>query len=46
MPSANEKPEYGTYKCIMCDFTVVINEENDTLPVCPTCSFTEFTKID
>ena len=42
MPDTGEKPEKGVYACIKCGQTVAINDETDTLPVCPKCGCTVF----
>jgi len=39
-----EKPGKGTYVCINCNQKVVLDDRTDTLPPCPKCSGTKFTK--
>ena len=42
MSTTGEKPGKGTYTCKSCGQTVVLNDESDTLPPCPSCAKTEF----
>ncbi len=44
MPSTGEKPGKGTYVCIACGQTVVLDDDTDTLPPCPNCSRTDYRK--
>jgi Zn finger protein HypA/HybF involved in hydrogenase expression len=39
-----EKPGKGIYYCTKCDCKVELNDDNDTLPPCPKCHNTEYTK--
>ncbi len=39
-----EKPGKGTYVCTDCNQIVVLNDVTDTLPPCPRCSNTTYTK--
>lgn len=39
-----EKPGVGTYTCTKCGQQVYLNDSTDTLPPCPKCSNTKFTK--
>ena len=39
-----EKPGIGTYTCTNCGQQVYLNDSNDTLPPCPKCANTKFTK--
>ncbi len=45
MPTTGEKPGKGTYKCNNCGTTVTLDDVTDTLPPCPKCKGTEFTRI-
>ncbi len=45
MPTTGEKPGKGTYKCTKCGQIVVLDDNTDTLPPCPTCNGTNFIKI-
>jgi len=45
MPTTGEKPGIGTYMCDACGTTVRLDDANDTLPPCPSCDGTEFTRI-
>ncbi len=45
MYKTGEKPGIGTYKCTKCDATVRLDDASDTLPPCPKCSNTTFTKV-
>ncbi len=42
--TTGEKPGAGTYICTNCDQVVVLDDDSDTLPPCPKCSGTTFTK--
>ena len=44
MPKSGEKPGKGTYKCTVCGTHVMLDFDDDTLPICPKCHNTEFTK--
>lgn len=45
MPTTGEKPGKGLYKCKKCGQLVQLDDHTDTLPPCPKCSNTEFTKV-
>jgi DNA-directed RNA polymerase subunit RPC12/RpoP len=45
MPTTGEKPGRGSYSCTMCGQIVILDDDSDTLPPCPKCSNTEFTKV-
>ncbi len=42
--TTGEKPGKGTYKCTKCPQKVVLDDKKDTLPPCPRCANTKFTK--
>jgi DNA-directed RNA polymerase subunit RPC12/RpoP len=42
--STGEKPGKGTYVCTTCGQTVVLDDTTDTLPPCPKCHETSYTK--
>jgi DNA-directed RNA polymerase subunit RPC12/RpoP len=42
--STGEKPGKGTYVCTNCGQTVVLDDNTDTLPPCPKCDKTSYTK--
>lgn len=42
--STGEKPGKGTYICTKCGQRVVLDDNTDTLPPCPKCNGTEYTK--
>jgi len=44
-PTTGEKPGKGTYKCTKCGTTVTLDDATDTLPPCPKCNNTEFTRV-
>ncbi len=44
MYKTGEKPGCGTYICINDGQVVVLDDSTDTLPPCPKCSGTDFTK--
>ena len=45
MASTGEKPGKGTYRCTKCGQIVVLDQNSDTMPPCPKCNNTTFTKI-
>jgi hypothetical protein len=45
MHSTGEKPGIGTYKCTKSGTTVRLDDHDDTLPPCPKCANTTFTKV-
>lgn len=45
MPTTGEKPGKGRYKCKKCKFVLTLDDSTDTLPPCPKCHNTEFTKL-
>ena len=45
MYTTGEKPGKGTYKCVKCGTTVRLDDNSDTLPPCPSCNGTKWTKI-
>lgn len=45
MYSTGDKPGKGTYKCINCGELVHLNDDSDTLPPCPKCHKTSYTKV-
>ena len=44
MYTTGEKPGIGTYKCTICGQTVMLDDSTDTLPPCPKCNNTTYTK--
>jgi hypothetical protein len=44
MPKTGEKPGKGIYHCTapMCRREVILDDDNDTLPLCPTCAGTDY----
>lgn len=42
--STGEKPGKGTYICTNCGQRVVLDDNTDTLPPCPKCNKTSYTK--
>ena len=45
MPNTGEKPGIGDYQCNNCGEVVRLNDNSDTLPPCPKCHKTSFTKV-
>ena len=45
MPTTGEKPGKGVYMCNKCIQPVVLDDTTDTLPPCPSCHGTKFTKV-
>lgn len=45
MYTTGEKPGKGTYKCTTCGQLVVLDDDTDTLPPCPKCDETTYTKV-
>ncbi|MFH1958357.1 MAG: hypothetical protein ABIJ15_07780 [bacterium] len=44
MPSTGDKPGKGDYYCTKCGQKVTLDDDTDTLPPCPKCANTEFTR--
>lgn len=44
MYSTGEKPGKGVYKCTKCGLTIVLDDTTDTLPPCPKCHGTRWSK--
>lgn len=44
MYRTGEKPGKGTYTCTKCGTKVTLDDSTDTLPPCPKCSGTTYTK--
>ena len=42
--TTGEKPGKGVYTCTKCGQTVYLNDNTDTLPPCPKCNNTEYTR--
>ncbi|WP_088838883.1 rubredoxin-like protein [Listeria sp. ILCC792] len=42
--TTGEKPGKGTYTCAACGHKVVLDDTTDTLPPCPHCNKTTYTK--
>ena len=45
MATTGEKPGKGTYKCTSCGQLVELDDYTDTLPPCPRCHGTSYTRI-
>lgn len=45
MPTTGEKPGVGTYKCTKCGELVHLDQNTDTLPPCPKCHGTDYTRV-
>jgi DNA-directed RNA polymerase subunit RPC12/RpoP len=45
MPTTGEKPGKGMYKCTNCGQLVTLDDADDTLPPCPKCDNTKFSKV-
>ncbi|MCI1640604.1 MAG: zinc ribbon-containing protein [Bacteroidales bacterium] len=45
MYKTGEKPGKGWYRCLKCGKVIELNDDSDTLPPCPKCKGTEWTKI-
>ncbi|MGL9846099.1 hypothetical protein IGJ91_001258 [Enterococcus sp. DIV0765f] len=43
--STGEKPGKGTYYCTRCGQKVVLDENTDRLPPCPSCDKTNYIKL-
>ncbi|UYZ36779.1 zinc ribbon-containing protein [Clostridium beijerinckii] len=44
MPKTGEKPGIGTYRCTKCGELVHLDQNSDTLPPCPKCHATDYTR--
>jgi len=45
MPITGEKPGKGKYKCRKCGQVITLDNDDDTLPPCPSCDGTEWDKV-
>jgi len=45
MPTTGEKPGKGIYTCNTCGEVIRLDKNTDTLPPCPRCHGTSWTKI-
>ena len=45
MYSSGQKPGKGDYKCSTCGEIVHLEKDTDTLPICPICRRTTYTKL-
>jgi DNA-directed RNA polymerase subunit RPC12/RpoP len=45
MYSTGDKPGKGSYKCTACGEIVHLDQNTDTLPPCPKCHKTTYTKL-
>lgn len=45
MYTTGEKPGTGTYICITCGQSVILDDNTDTLPPCPKCAETTYRKL-
>lgn len=45
MYTTGEKPGKGHYKCEKCGGVIRLDDNSDTLPPCPMCHSTRWTKI-
>ena len=45
MPNTGEKPGKGKYRCTKCGLVITLDDATDTLPPCPKCANTTFTKV-
>ncbi|AYD39648.1 hypothetical protein D4Z93_03575 [Clostridium fermenticellae] len=46
MYSTGDKPGKGHYKCTNCGEIIYLDQDTDTLPPCPKCRMSTFTKVD
>jgi len=44
MFSTGEKPGKGYYRCVTCGEVIYLNDDTDTLPPCPKCHNTRWTR--
>jgi DNA-directed RNA polymerase subunit RPC12/RpoP len=45
MYKTGDKPGKGKYRCMQCGEIVTLDDQNDTLPTCPLCHATDWTKV-
>ena len=45
MPHTGQRPGTGSYKCESCGETVILSNENASLPFCPGCNYARYTFI-
>ena len=44
MYKTGEKPGKGFYRCVVCGKIIYLNDDTDTLPPCPECHNTSWTR--
>lgn len=45
MPTSGEQPGKGKYMCTLCGTMVKLDDDEDTLPPCPSCEGTDFMQM-
>ncbi|WP_373921441.1 hypothetical protein [Prolixibacter sp. SD074] len=45
MHTTGEKPGKGRYKCVRRGEVIKLDDNSDTLPPCPKCNGTKWTKV-
>jgi DNA-directed RNA polymerase subunit RPC12/RpoP len=45
MPSADETPGKGIYRCQVCGEDLTIESDEEKLPYCPNCQYQHYYKI-
>lgn len=45
MYSTGEKPGKGRYKCNACGEVIYLDQDSDTLPPCPNCHKTTYSRV-
>ena len=45
MPTTEERPRKGIYKCKNCGQVVTLDDENDKLPPCAKYNMNEYTQV-
>ncbi|MDG5799010.1 hypothetical protein QA597_01380 [Marinilabiliaceae bacterium ANBcel2] len=45
MYTTGEKPGKGKYKCLKCGKIVTLENDSDSLPICPVCKHDKWEKL-
>ena len=43
---AGDKPGKGTYICTECNHRIILEDDQDKLPICPFCNCAEYRKVE
>lgn len=43
---AGDKPGKGIYICTECNHRIILEDDQDKLPICPFCNCAEYRKVE